>query len=42
MREIAYHHNDIYAPIKDTVAEEYEHYKKMNDFIVRPPRKDAE
>lgn len=42
MREIAYHHNDIYAPIKDTVAEEYEHYKKMNEFIVRPPRKDAE
>ena len=38
-REILYHQSEIYGPIKDTVQDEYERYRAMNDFIVKPERK---
>ena len=41
MGGITYHHDEIYEPIKDTVVQEYEYYKKLNDFIAKPPKKEA-
>ena len=38
IREIIHHEQDLFNPIKDTIAEEYEYYKKL-DFSVKPPKK---
>ncbi len=39
MREIEYHHKEIFDPLKDDIQEEYSELKKTNDFIVKPPKK---
>lgn len=39
MREIAYHSQEIFGPLKDSINEEYASYKTKNDFVVRPPKK---
>lgn len=39
MREIAYHSQEIFCPLKDSIKEEYAAYKAKNDFVVRPPEK---
>lgn len=39
VREIQYHSNEIYEPLKEGVKEVYEELKQNNEFIVKPLRK---
>lgn len=40
MRKIAYHSQEIFGSLKNSIKEEYIAYKaKKNDFVVRLPKK---
>lgn len=39
MREITYHTNIIYAPLRSEIEEEFNQLKEENEFLVRPPKK---
>ena len=38
MREIEYHKDEIFEPLKESIQEQYDYYKKL-DFVVKPPKK---